>query len=152
MTRKRVKGATRVRRLIRRLPDAIEAELADRMEAGGGKMLVAMRAAAPKRTGRLRAGYSMKMNRKTLRLRVGLNGRKVNRDLFYGRILEFGRKSKSVIIKRGPRRGSFMRIGAIAPGRFVFGAGSDALKRFRRELHGVWRSILNDVARGGDVE
>jgi hypothetical protein len=55
---------------------------------------------AARRTGALVAGLAFKVFPKTLRLQVGLLTKAVNRRLFYGRILDLGRKGQAGVAKR----------------------------------------------------
>lgn len=148
--RSQVKGASSLRRALRQMPDATRDHVADALQDAGRNLLVRAKAETPLRSGKLRAALSMKVARRTLVLRVGLLTKKAQRDLFYGYILDVGRKGKTVTISRGPRKGARMRIRPIPRTRydFVLGRGRD----FRRsELPRVRRALefaLHDVIEG----
>lgn len=117
----RVKGAGRVRRMLKRLPDAMRTEIAKEMKAAAPVILGAARAETPRRTGSLASLLSTKFYDKSLRLRVGLIGKGANRAGWYGRILEAGRKAQTVQVKRRTSNGVIsyaLRVRPIAPQRF----------------------------------
>ena len=151
--RRRIKGDRSFRRLLRNLPDAARAELADAMEGGGRELLAAQQAAAPSRSGALRRGLSMKLLKGSLRLRVGLIGKAVNRRLFYGRIVEFGRKASNVVVRRLARRTGKafsyrMRIPARAGRPFVYTKRTDLRSAFRERLTRFWERTLGRASGG----
>lgn len=104
--RSRVKGAASLRRLLRNMPDALRDEMIEQiLIPSGNELLRSMRAAAPVgATGRLRQGLAMKVLRKSLKMRVGYLTKAMNRKLFYGWIIEWGRKAKTVIVVRNKSR------------------------------------------------
>jgi hypothetical protein len=160
---RRVRGDRNFRNLLRRLPETVKLEVADAMDAGGTEMLEAQQAGVPRRFGRLAAGLSKRLLRGSLRLRVGLIGKPTNRRLFYGRIVEFGRKAQTVSVNRfkpgarragyGPkaRRGAVssyqMRVPAMAPRPFMW---TQRTRELRDTLGGrvtrIWERALRRAA------
>jgi hypothetical protein len=125
--RGRIKGDRAFRQLLRRMPDAIRDEMVTMLEGVGDDIVAAQRAASP--SARVRAALSRRVSRATLRLRVGLIGKPVNRRLFFARILEKGRKAQVVTARRGGGRPYPMRVRAFAGRPFVFGRAAIALRR-----------------------
>lgn len=122
------------------------------MERAGRGFLAVMLAHVPRRTGFLARGLSMRFAPQTLRLRVGLIGRKVNRDRFYGRILQFGHKGKSVRVRRRTPAGRityFMRVPARGPRPFIFGPTAEIRRQFVQELRSFWTVVLSKLANNG---
>lgn len=150
-----IRGSKSFRRLLKGLPDAMRAEMADvltksRPEA---EALVATRldATTRRRTGALRAGVKSKVYPRTLRLQVGFLGTKAGRaKLFYARILDLGRKAQTVQIKHGSRKGQSMKIRAIAGKRFVTGGIGPLGKVINAKLNGVWDRAVRRVAAGDE--
>ncbi len=99
-----VKGARALRRRLKQLPDAVSAEIVSVLEDGGQKIRAAMQARARRLSGRLVAGVKYKVLPKSLRLQVGLLGTPRGRaKLFYGFILDKGRKAQTVTVRRYKR-------------------------------------------------
>jgi hypothetical protein len=145
----RFRGGKSAKRLVKNIPDAMRAELAQALDEGGNELLAAMRARAPRRTGKLESGIQKKVYPKTLRLRVGLfaaTRRKLG--LFYAHILEYGRKAQTVTISRGPRAGAKMRVTALPERHFITGPLGGPRVVFRRKLKGVWERVLKQAAGG----
>lgn len=156
-----LQGMARQRKLIRQLPDALRAELGNEIKETGAELLIDMRVAAPFRTGRLRRAITMRYLPRTLRVMVGLVGKKANRDLFYGRILHWGRKSRvkqvtrrrgRTVIARGKQiRGKptyLIHIPALPPRKFVIKPRPDLWRRFSARLKAKWSSILRRASGG----
>lgn len=147
--RSRLRGDKNFRKLLRQLPAAAKDDMGDILEAAGIDLLAEMKRDVPKRTGALSAGLSYKVLRQSLRLRVGLIGTPRGRaKLFYGFIVELGRKAKTVTIKRGPRRGAQMRVRAMAPRPFVWKRRLDQRGKINQRLRGFWTDALNTAAEG----
>lgn len=146
----RTKGAASLRRLLRRLPDAMRDGLADELRAIGNRLLGRAKAETPRRSGRLAAALRVRVAAKTLMLTLGLLSKSDRRRFFYGYILDEGRAAKQVTIKRGPRAGSTMRISPIARERynFVFGRRRDFQENEIPKLRGVLERVLSQVSRG----
>lgn len=141
-----VKGTASLRRLLRRLPDASRQALGDELKAIGQRLLARAKAETPVRTGRLRAALGMSVAVKTLQLRLGLIKKADRRRLFYGYILDQGRKAKSGVTKNGRR----WATGAISPSRyeFVFGRRKDFQQNEIPNMRKVLDKVLSDAARG----
>ena len=155
MARKsRVKGAASFRRLIKALPDSAHDKLLGFLNAAGPVLkeqiqsqLPVLASPRPDRTaGALRASIKFKVTPATLNLKVGeLTKRDV---LFYGHILDGGRKGGTVPIKRGKRAGLTMKTSplrglyVLSRARATFINGS--LPGYRTLMD----QILQDAARG----
>ena len=100
--RSRIQGERAFRKLLRSLPDAAKAELVEMLEGIGDEVAAMQRAATP--SSRIRGAISRRVSKATLRLRVGLIGKPLNRRLFFARILEGGRKGRTVMAVRGGKR------------------------------------------------
>jgi hypothetical protein len=148
-----LRGASKVRRLIKQLPGAVNVELVKVYEEQAPIVQAYQRAAAP---GRSIAGtLSYKIFPKTLRLRMGMLKKQDQRDKFYARILEFGRKPQTVTVKRRLKGGGVsvysLRVKAISASRydFVLGrAGRFAFAKIRPELNRVYERALKRAAFG----
>lgn len=162
-----LRGARRVKRLFRGLPDAMRDDLARVLERGGRLIVAEMQRRAPKRTQALAAGISERVLRTTLRLRAGLIGTPRGRaKLFYGRIQDLGRKAQTVTVKRHiGNRGRFlfkgrervqdfsiykMRVRAMAPKRFITGRFPELRRIVRDQLKGTWERALRVIGNAGD--
>lgn len=150
-----LKGARRVKRLLKRLPDDVRAEMVGVLQQQGPIITAYARAAAPQRTGKLQRAIDWRVRPKSLSLRVGLLTKRVASDLFYARILEFGRKAKTVVAKRRTRGGRVayrLRVSPISRGRYDFLSGRAkrfAIESLRPHLGRVWTRALANAA-GGD--
>lgn len=150
-----VKGAGRVRRMLRRLPDAIRTEIAKEMKAAGSTLLAAARRETPRRSGNLASLLSTKFYDKSLRLRVGLIGKAANRAGWYGRILEAGRKPQTVRVTRRTSNGVVsyaLRVKAMPASRFdiVRGRTRSLAQRLLRPVLGrIYNRALSKAASGG---
>ena len=144
------RGGKSAKRLVKNIPEAMRSEMVASLDEGGNELLAAMRGRTPVgKTGKLREGIQKKVYPKTLRLRVGLFAPVRRRlGLFYAHILEYGRKAQTVTIKRGPRAGAAMHVGAIAAKHFIGGPLGAPRAVFRRKLKGVWDRVLNKAASG----
>ena len=153
MARTRLTGLKSTRRIIRNVPETMRAELSHVLQDAGPRMARQMQGRAPRRTGALQAGIKWKVLPKTLKLQVGLLGTKRGRaKLFYGWILNFGRKAQTVTIKRGPRAGSAMKVSALPARHFVTGAMPDLRRELRSKLQGVWDRVLRKSSAGAGNE
>ncbi len=150
MSRSRVLGAARVRSLFGRIEPAMRAELAKEMESAGRDLLAEMQRIAPVRTGAFERALSYKFLPNSLKLKVGLVGKAINRDIFYAHILEFGRKAKTVSVTRGGKRPStyLLHVSPLAPHRTVFARFTDLRTTFNRRLKGIWARALQQAAAG----
>jgi hypothetical protein len=87
--------------LLKRLPDAVAAELRDQLTETGRTVLARARALAPVYRGRarkgrtpgtLRASLSARVLAKGLKLKVGIVGKPAARQAYYARFVEFGHR------------------------------------------------------------
>lgn len=168
--RRRIRGDRAFKRLIKRMGDATREEMVVMLDEGGEEILAAQRAAAPFRSGTVKNALSKRVLRGALQLKVGLVGRPLNRRLFYARIIEKGRKAKTVPASRGGAhleaggrrigrkqralasgtRGVYqMRIRALPPRPFIY---SDRVKTLRETLGGrtrrFWERALRRASEG----
>ncbi len=145
----RVRGDRAFVRLLKQMPAAVNEEAADILDAYGERVLAAQRADAPVKSGKLLAGLSKKLLRKSLRLRVGLVGTPRGRaKLFYGFIVEQGRKAQTVNVTR--KRGVApykLRVKARAAQHFVYKKRPDLRSDFQRRIGLFWNDVL---ARAGE--
>lgn len=147
----KLQGVRSTRRLLRNIPDTARAEVVHVLQDAGPRIARVMQGRTPRRTGALQAGIKWKLTPKTLKLQIGLLGTKRGRaKLFYGYILNFGRKAQTVMIKRGPRKGHPMNVSRIAPKHFVTGAMPDLRNTLRTDLQGIWKRILTKAASGNE--
>jgi hypothetical protein len=154
-----LKGARKVKRLLKRLPDEVSAEMAAVLKEHGPVITAYAKAAAPQRSGALSRAISWKVLPKSLSLRVGLLTKATSRKLFYARILEFGRKAQTVVVKRRTKTGRVsayrLRVKAISRGRYDFLAGramTFATSNIRPALSKVWERALVKASSGGSDE
>lgn len=146
----KVKGVRAFRQRLKKLPDAVTAEIIDVLDDGGQKMRAAMQARARRRTGKLAAGVKYKVLPKSLRLQVGLLGTPRGRaKLFYGFILDKGRKAKTVTIRRGPRTGRSMKVRARKGDHFVSGRYRELRELINRRANQVFDRALKRIGSGG---
>lgn len=167
MARRPIKGIGRVRRILRGLPEAMRGEIVDVLEDGGREIAAEMAGRTPMRTGALRSGIKYRVLRRSMRLRVGLiDAPKVRNKLFYGRILDLGRKAQSVTVRRriagvavpgGGKAGAMaavakytMRVRGIAPKRFITGRYRDLRTKITTRLKGAWTRALGTIAGGAN--
>lgn len=100
----RIDGTEMVLRRFDQISDAAHAQLGVELAIIGRDLRERQQAAAPERTGALRGGLSVWLMLEQLKVRIGLltQGRGKS-NLFYGRIIEFGRKAQTVIVQRRRR-------------------------------------------------
>lgn len=173
MTRRRVHG--NFKSLLRRLPETVGEEFRAQHEETGKLLLDRARARVPTRTGALKAGLSYKVLPKSLRLRVGIIGKPLNRKLYYGRFVEFGRKAKTLIatrqgtlqraraaglnvranrykraaLKAGIGGAYRLRVRAMAPRHFVYNVTREQIYRPYQKIWG--RAIHRAAAGAGNA-
>jgi len=147
MARRHVEGQEDVRKILRGLPDASRDEIVSTLEASADEIRPIMVERAPRRSGDLQSGILSRVNRQSMTARIGLIGPpKQRRSLFYGRILDLGRRAQDRWVTRrmpsGNRSRYLMRISAIAPKKFVTGRFPEARATLQDKLRGVWGRIL----------
>jgi hypothetical protein len=146
----KVKGRKQFARVVKAMPDEARADLVSAFGRVGRRAQAAMQARAKFKTGALRQGVKYKVLPKTLRLQVGLLGTKRGRSkLFYGFVLDKGRKAQTVTIARGPRRGASMKVRALTGDRFVSGEFPDLRDATMREVKPLFSRILARIGTGG---
>ncbi len=111
MVGNRVQGLADTYALFGALPDAARDELGIELAILAREGLAAQKAAAPEDTGALSAGLSMQLQIDQLRVRFGLLGLTGSRsNLFYGRIVNFGRSAQTVLVQRRRRVNGSLRV------------------------------------------
>lgn len=102
-----IDGVKGFRRIMRQLPDEVRTEIIGALGRAGQRLQAAMRARARRgKTGDLQAGIKYKVLPRSLRMQVGILGTKrERRALFYGFVLDKGRKAQTVTVHRR-RRGA----------------------------------------------
>lgn len=159
--RSQLQGVAGVRKMLRRLPESAKDEMVDALHDIAPEYLAAQQADAPVAAGAhrkgvepgaLRAGLSFKVLRKSLRLRVGLIGTKPGRArLFYGFIVEIGRKAQTVSVTRKAGVEPYkMRVRAMAPRPFVYKKRPALRTRLQNRLNTFWQHALQHAGEGGD--
>jgi hypothetical protein len=111
----RVDGLAETHSLFDRLPQAAREQIAVEEARIGYDVLAAQKRDVAKRSGELESGLSLQLMIEKLRVRVGLLGLSgARRNLFYGRIVESGRRAQTVLVERRRRVAGKLRLG---PGR-----------------------------------
>jgi hypothetical protein len=151
--RSHLRGSKSFRRTLKALPEETRVEMAHVLEDVGPKLARIIQANTPARTGALRSGIKWKVLRRSLRLQVGLLGTKRGRAaLFYGYILNFGRKAQTVNVKRRTPSGAvasyLMRVRAYKALHFVTGRYADLRNMTSARLKNLWDRALARASRG----
>ena len=157
--RSQLRGVADVRKLIRQLPTSVKEEMADTLTDIAPDYLRAQQADVPvaakahragAQPGALKAGLSFKVLRASLRLRVGLLGTKRGRaKLFYGIIVELGRKAQEVSVTRKAGVAPYkMRVRAMAPRPFVYKRRTELRTRLSNRLNSFWEHALQHAGEG----
>jgi hypothetical protein len=151
--RRALKGVGRVRKMLRRLPDDVAIEINALLANAGQQGLVYARSQTPSRTGALRNALAVKLFPKSMRMRLGLIGKRQQRNFFYGHILDKGRKAKSVRVSRRTPSGAIinyvMRVSPISPARYdiVYGRAEQFIKNLvNKPLADIYRKALRRAA------
>lgn len=161
---------TPIRRIIRGIEPAMRAEMAKEMRGVGHDILAAMQANAPVATGKFKNSLSASLNERSLTLKIGLVGKPINREVFYARILEGGRKAQTIAVSRGfdaqkaaasRLEGANMRlrvnsyrstyllhVRAFPPHRTVYARYTRLRVEFNQRLKGIWDRVLTRAAAG----
>lgn len=145
-----LKGANRLRRNLRTLPNSVHDELRESLEGVGARQFFKAQAETPRRTGGLASAIKVKVLDRSLTLKIGLLTKSARRKYFYGFILDHGRKAKTVQVRRRGTRYA-LRVRAIARGRydFVFGRVRDIRANELSHLRDALTRALAKVAGGG---
>jgi Bacteriophage HK97-gp10, putative tail-component len=97
--------------LFDRLQNGARLQLQDLLKAIGREGAKQQKAAAPERTGALREGITFEALIDKLRVRIGLlNTKRGKSKLFYGRIVNFGRRQQTVVVQRRRRVDGRLRL------------------------------------------
>lgn len=151
--RRALKGAGRIRKMLRRLPDDVAIEINAVLASAGQQGLVYARSQTPAKTGALRNALAVKLYPKTMRMRLGLIGKRQQRNFFYGHILDKGRKARAVRVQRRTPSGAIinyiMRVSPISPARYdiVYGRAEQFIKGLvNKPLRDVYTKALRRAA------
>lgn len=156
MARRRVRGDRSFLRLLKQLSPSIREEVNLRLNKLGDVLLAEQRSSGRflnyvgrgKGAPGLRAALSKRVTPKTMKLKVGLVGKALNRKLFYGHFIEYGRKAGGRGIKRGSAKYN-MGVGRTQPDHFIRTKGtSSVIGKAYNEFRGFWNSVLAKAARG----
>ena len=147
----------RVRRLLTGIGPQAQQEVLAAYQRHAPAILAQARSEAPSRTGKLRAALNYKIFPKTLRLRVGLLTKTVQKKFFYARILEYGRKAQTAKVRRrqpvsGGTAQYIIRVKAISANRydFVRGRAVQFLQRtLGNDLRGILAKAIKRLSAGG---
>lgn len=163
-----MRGVAKTRRLMKRMPDEVQQEIVGALDGWGGELATEMRGRTPRRTGAVLSMIKHKVFPRTLKMQVGLLGtKKARQRVFYARIVDLGRKAKTVRVyrrKRSQRIDGYqerrnqmsagrpyylMRVPAMAARRFVTGPLNDLRAGLNKHLKNIWSRALKSAA-GGD--
>jgi len=141
---RRVRGDRAFKRIIDRLPAAVRSEIIVQLNILGRDVLAQERGAAPIKTGTMRDALSMRVLPASLKLKVGIIGKALNKRLFYSHVVQFGRKGGGRGIKRGSAK-YLAGIGATKPRNFIYTKSRDEMYAPFRE---IWTRALNRASEG----
>lgn len=154
MARRRsgIDGIAAAQRFIKALPDAAQDEIYVVLDEGSMDIQRLMAGRAPYRRGALRAGIRRKLSRSNLTAAIGLVGSKQERRrLFYGRILDLGRRAQiAKAVRRTPSGGLsryFVRVRVIPAKRFVTGTWDVARNVIATKVGAIWGRIVSRASR-----
>jgi hypothetical protein len=98
------------------------------------------------RTGSLRGAINYQLLRQSLKLKVGIIGTALNRKLWYGRVIEFGRKGGGRGVKRKSMK-YLAGVGKTRPDHFIYGHSSEH-QRFKSSFNDYWDRVLKKASQG----
>lgn len=135
-------GLAELRRAMRSLPAAAKDEIASELRSAGFDVVSAMKARAPRKTGKVAAALTYRIMNKGLKMRAGLLEETPGANtLFYGRIQDLGRKAQSVRVRRRKKRGGtasyILRVRHMEGKRFVTSRYATLRARVERNLQAV---------------
>lgn len=99
----RVEGLAETYSLFDRFPEAVREQVGGGLAKIGEDIRAAQSRSVAKLTGKLASGLSLDLQIEELRVSVGLIGAPARRNLFYGRIVERGRRAQTVLVQRRRR-------------------------------------------------
>jgi hypothetical protein len=144
MAQRRIRGDRAFGRLIKQLPIAVENDIRAQLHQSGRMLLSLAQRHVPVRTGALASALSYSIPPKRLSLKVGLVGKALNQKLFYGHIIEFGRKAGGRGVKRGTPKYS-AGVGKLPPHHFVYLVTREQMYA---PFRGIWDAALRKSAAG----
>lgn len=150
MAKRPIKGLVSLRRTLRNLPESARQELADSLDLAGMHLRNQAQAQAPRKTGALVANIGYRVQRKSLRLRVGFVTKKAARQAFYAWILEWGRKARTVTARRAGGQPYQYRVSPIAKGAYTITSNLGRLFRLTElpRFGATLELILHKAAKG----
>lgn len=148
-----VEGAREFRKLLDRLPQAMRDEIVEMLDETGTQVGAAARADSSSR--RVTAAISKRLSPASLRLRVGLIGQSVNRQLWFSRIIEKGRKAQTVNVRRRRKAGGIstyqMRVRELAGRPFIYSTKTKLIRdSFGGRIGTFWDQVLRRASMGID--
>lgn len=144
MPKRYVRGDRSFKQLIDRLPDAVRQEIIVQLNLTGRELLAQDISNAPVATGSLKAALTMKVLPASLKLKVGLVGKAINRQIFYALMVEYGRKGGGRGVKRGSAKYA-SGIGATIARHFVYNRGREAIYEPFKQ---IWTKALARASSG----
>ena len=144
MPKRYIRGDRSFKQLINRLPDAVRSEIIVQLNLTGRELLALERAKAPMASGALKSALSMKVLPASLKLKVGLVGKAINRKIFYGLMVEYGRNAGGRGVKRGSAKYA-SGIGAMYSRHFVYTQGREAIYEPFKQ---IWTRALDRASNG----
>ena len=151
-SKSRIHGFRQTKKLIRNIDAAARAEISDVLEYTGPRLQNLIKLRTPVRTGALSRGIKYRVLKKSLSLKVGVLGSPKNRGkLFYGYILNFGRKGGPAKANRKTKSGRSnytVNVKRLPASKFVTGAGRFIRPELQPHLDFVWDRILRRASRG----
>lgn len=147
---RRTKGLRRTRRLLKAIDPVARLEITDIIAVATVKLRNLAKLRAPVRTQKLSAGITSKVLERSLKGRVGLLTKSAQGRLFYGHILNRGRKGgtvKAVRSRNGVRQSYTVRVRSIAAKYFLPG-NIEAASIIGPRLRQAWEQILADASQG----
>ena len=148
MARRRLKGDRAFRRLLKQMIPAIRQECEERIEAFAKKLAAVQKASGRfrSRSGSLRNAINYQILRQSLKAKVGIIGIGLNRKLFYGKIIEFGRKGGGRGVKRKSLK-YLAGVGRTRPDHFIYGHKTEH-EEFRKGFNTYWDRVLAKASSG----
>jgi hypothetical protein len=151
-----VRGDRSFLRLLKLMPPSIRAEVNTRLNTLGDQLLAIQRSSGRFKDysgpGRgdpgLRQALSKRVTPMTMRLKVGLVGKPINRQLFYGLFIEKGRKAGGRGVKRGSPKYN-QGVGRMSPDPFIrTGQAVNLIGHSYETFRGYWDSVLQRAGAG----
>lgn len=151
--RKARQAIQKFRRVLENVDGATREEILDVLEESGPRLRNFIKSRTPIRSGNLSRGIKYGVLKKSLTLSVGLLNKEANGRLFYGHIVDSGRRGGPAKVSRrtksGRRSNYIVNVKASSGNRFFTGSQSLIRKEVEPRLTGIWNRILRRAERGG---